>query len=119
LSLDTTLEQRLARNISVNPETGCWDWMGTIDKDGYGQVAFGYHKYRAHRAAWRTWRGEIPRGMQVCHHCDNKRCVRPDHLFVGTNADNMADCARKGRAGRKNAPRLRGRYTFNVKDEDE
>jgi hypothetical protein len=55
----------------------------------------------AHRAAWTVYRGEIPAGMHVLHHCDVPLCCNPDHLFLGTHDDNMADCVRKGRAGGK------------------
>lgn len=77
---------------------GCWWWTAAALKPhGYGQFAFGGRSQMAHRVAWMLSYGPIPDGMQVCHHCDHPRCVRPDHLFLGTNADNIADRMAKGR----------------------
>lgn len=76
---------------------GCWEWGGCIDADGYG-VAWVFGKRRlAHRAAYLLFKGPLPQHMCVLHHCDNPRCVRPSHLFLGTQADNVADCVSKGR----------------------
>ncbi len=78
-------------------ETGCWEWQGHVSKQhGYGQFDHRYEP-RAHRAAWRLTHGPIPRGLKVLHSCDNRRCVRPDHLFLGTQKINMEDCYDKGR----------------------
>jgi hypothetical protein len=78
----------------------CWEWVGPIGAGGYG--AFGAADraglpQRAHRASWIIHFGPIPDGLNVLHHCDNRPCVRPSHLFLGTQADNIHDMIAKGR----------------------
>lgn len=84
---------RVAKSVEA-----CWLWTGSKDDDGYG-LAFFWHRRRikAHRLSWELNRGPIPAGLDVLHSCDNPPCVRPDHLFLGTQVENMEDARRKGR----------------------
>lgn len=89
---------------------GCWEWSGYINKGGYGFTRFGGRNGKgllAHRISWELHNGEIPSGMHVCHSCDNRKCVNPEHLFIGTNQDNINDRVAKGRSSKwiKSAPR--------------
>lgn len=78
-------------------ESGCWLWNARIHPNGYGAFGFGDVVYKAHRAAWMIYRGAIPTGMCVLHRCDVPRCVNPDHLFLGTQIDNVRDMVQKKR----------------------
>lgn len=90
--------------------TGCWNWRGATDRDGYGIFSYARKTARAARVALEL-DGRDPGGNFACHHCDNPSCVRPAHLFVGSNTDNMRDMVAKGRnpdrLGEKN-PNWRG-----------
>lgn len=78
---------------------GCWEWTGSRNRPGrYGRVLWRGKRLLAHRVAWTVAGGEVPDGLRVLHRCDNPICVRPEHLFLGTQADNVADMIAKGRA---------------------
>lgn len=90
--------RRFLERISVDAG-GCWLWAGSKYRSGYGAFWMRGKNYRAHRAAWTLLRGQIPDGMLICHRCDTPQCVNPDHLFLGTSADNNFDRDSKGRHG--------------------
>jgi hypothetical protein len=95
------LEQRFW--YSIKKTDGCWEWQAGRYSNGYGLIYDGGRPLRTHRLAWELAHGPIPEGMYVCHHCDNPPCCRPDHLFLGTSADNAADAWTKGRRRKGNA----------------
>src|SRR5229473_531412 len=84
----------------VRKSDGCWEWIAGKHRFGYGIIRDGGRGSRmrtAHRISWEFHNGSIPAGLWVLHRCDNPQCINPDHLFLGTQFDNMTDAARKGR----------------------
>lgn len=96
-----SLEERFWAKVERGDD--CWPWTGSRTHNGYGTILVidpetrQHRMERAHRASWRLHFGPIPDGMQVLHRCDVRACIRPDHLFLGTAADNTADMIAKGR----------------------
>ena len=99
--------ERFERQISPEPNTGCWIWDGSYTTFGYGKVYVKTADYRAHRISWSIFRNgaNLPSpGVVICHSCDNRWCVNPDHLWPGSQSENMIDAVKKGRmpqAGRR------------------
>ena len=91
------LYEERAKSKMRRTSAGCLEWLGPLDRDGYGVRRYANRKWRTHRLAYYLKHGKIPQSMCVCHHCDNPRCCEPNHLFLGTHADNVADRHRKGR----------------------
>jgi len=94
-----TRNERFIGKIVGRPEHGCWTWLGSKSGSGYGQFWNGKRNIPAHHFMLETEKLEKLQqpGMEACHSCDNKLCVRPSHIFVGTRSDNMKDCVAKGR----------------------
>jgi len=86
--------------IEVDPVRGCWLWRGGLNKKGYAQRSVGGKTVHAHRAVWIELHGPLGPHEFVCHRCDVRHCCNPDHLFVGSAADNNADMTAKGRRAR-------------------
>jgi hypothetical protein len=92
------LEKRFEKNTIPVPESGCIIWLKSWNREGYGIIGIEHKSCLAHRIAWEIYRGEIPEGMDVLHKCDTPPCVNPNHLFLGTQIDNIKDMVKKGRA---------------------
>lgn len=94
--------ERFYTHVVCDLSTGCWLWAGAhLNNTGYGEFTIrGNGLQSTHRASWRLHNGPVPKGMNVCHRCDVRLCVRPAHLFLGTHRDNMADMRAKDRQSR-------------------
>lgn len=92
------LAERLFEKTEKRGDNECWPWIGLRTTAGYGAFSFHNKSMYAHRASYEVHNGPIPDGMVVCHRCDNPRCVNPNHLFIGSQTDNLHDMIRKGRA---------------------
>ena len=110
------LETRFWRHIFAPLDSECWLWTASVNVGGYGRLAdknlpAGYRL--AHRFSYELHYGSIPRGMIICHRCDVPRCVNPEHLFIGTDADNMRDMIAKGRHRGASATHCKRGHEFN------
>ena len=95
--------QRMHDYFNTGEWWECWEWQGAITSAGYGMLGVGRRgegNVLAHRLSYEMFTGEtIPAGMDLCHRCNNRRCVNPHHLYVGTRKDNMQQAKREGRLG--------------------
>lgn len=101
LSLKTPKEKLLER-ISIDKDTNCWNYLKYKNEWGYGRLRHKNKKVLAHRLSYMLHKGKIPKNMLVCHSCDNPSCVNPEHLWIGTNSDNMKDRYAKEKMRGKN-----------------
>lgn len=96
--MDIKLLESFWRYVHKTEDGSCWEWLGHIEKRGYGVMSYNNKRDKAHRISWRIANNqEIPKGMVIMHLCDNPICVNPNHLKLGTQDDNMKDCKNKGR----------------------
>lgn len=97
------------KNYPKRVKNGCWEWQKYKNEWGYGRLRHNGKKVLAHRASYEVFKGDFDKNLLVCHSCDNPSCVNPDHLFLGTNKDNVDDCISKGRhKGHLNSPFKKG-----------
>lgn len=82
--------------LVIDDEDSCWEWQASLNSQGYGQLFYNQRPIGAHRLSYFLTFGKYSSELEVCHRCDNPRCVRPSHLFLGTHKDNMRDCNQKG-----------------------
>lgn len=92
------LQEYLKTRVAIDPETGCWNWLGALNKDGYGQCRVGRRIEYTHRLSHAVFKGPIPRGLHVDHRCSNRRCCNPDHLEAVEQQENNRRAAAKKRA---------------------
>lgn len=98
-------KERFDKSYIINEITECWEWNRSLSAKGYAHMRMNYTNIQGHRLAYELYKGEIPLDMFVCHSCDNRKCVNPQHLWLGTNQDNMNDMVNKKR-GRKKQLRI-------------
>jgi hypothetical protein len=111
-----SIKCRLLSKVSGRLDTMCWEWAGAKHRFGYGMLRINGAAVTAHRTSWTVFNGDIPDGMSVLHRCDNPCCCNPEHLFLGTHADNMADMTAKGRhgmVGQKHSDETRRKISAN------
>lgn len=107
--ITSAIVRRFFEKVDNTRKKPCWIWTGSKFKNGYGEMRVnGGEKHGAHRISWFIHFGKIPAGLYVCHDCpagDDRACVNPDHLFLGTQKENMQDCSKKGRIRNGSSPK--------------
>src|SRR3990167_8748892 len=103
--MKNSVEERFFNKVERIPWCGCWLWLGYATKDGHGKFWYRAAMPTAHRVAWQLFKGPIPERMCVLHDCDIACCVNPDHLYIGTNKDNVRDRVIRGRSAPVNKER--------------
>lgn len=92
----TEAQERVLRYVEIDI-SGCWIWTGYLSRVGRPRITYKNKRLETHRFSYTVFKGEIPKGLCICHRCDNIKCVNPKHLFAATQKENMRDCVAKGR----------------------
>jgi len=111
-SRSMSVKERLLSSANTNDKGVCWEWMKRINNHGYGSIGVNGKTRLAHRVSFETFNFTIPNGLIVCHKCDNKKCINPEHLFLGTHKDNTQDMIKKCR---QRPPEGQEHWHFNGK----
>ena len=110
------LTKRFWLKVAIRNNNECWNWKASIKPNGYGQFRLKEKIKYAHRTAWELTNGKIPDDICILHYCDNPKCCNPNHLFLGTHQDNIADRVAKGRTARGSKHYKAKLTEDNVKD---
>jgi len=102
---------KIKNNIKIDVNN-CWIWQGAKHKQGYGNISYRGKPLLIHRVSWVVYKGKISEGIKVCHICDVTSCCNPDHLFLGTQKDNMKDAVKKGKFENRNVVKVRNKLNF-------
>jgi len=111
---DEDMRNKIKSYIEIN-DNDCWVWKKSKQKQGYGVITYKRKVQLAHRVSFKIFNGYLPDDLYVCHKCDNPSCCNPDHLFLGTNSDNIKDAFSKGRVYR---PKGEDHYYSKLKESD-
>lgn len=114
---ECSMKCRLMNKMEVI--NGCWEWQGKILPTGYGEIRMNSQSILVHRCSYETFVGVIPAGKNVCHVCDNRKCINPEHLWIGSHQENMQDAVRKkrmkGTPGYKHTEETKAKFKFRKK----